>query len=109
MQPHGLSCQENVVKECGEEASIPPELAAKAIPTGVVSYTADQPEGCKRDVLFCYDLELPEDFQPKPLVGARTLSKAYLCHDVLIYTDMHLQHCKIDCVRLLESDPGLLR
>ena len=69
MQAHGLSCQENVVKECGEEASIPPELAAKAIPTGVVSYTADQPEGCKRDVLFCYDLELPEDFEPKPQVG----------------------------------------
>ncbi|KAK9854499.1 hypothetical protein WJX84_007700 [Apatococcus fuscideae] len=68
-QPHGLSCMENVVKECGEEASIPPELAQTAIPTGAVSYTADQPEGCKRDVLFVYDLELPEDFQPSPRDG----------------------------------------
>ncbi|KAK9819470.1 hypothetical protein WJX74_010523 [Apatococcus lobatus] len=68
-QPHGLSCKDNVVKECAEEASIPAELAKKAIPTGVVSYTADQPEGCKRDVLFCYDLELPQDFQPEPKDG----------------------------------------
>ena len=35
-------CRENVVKECQEEASIPPELAAQAVPAGVVSYTALQ-------------------------------------------------------------------
>ena len=59
---------ENVIKECGEEASISAELARQAIPTGAVSYTADQPEGCKRDVLFVYDLELPPDFEPRPQV-----------------------------------------
>ncbi|EFN51490.1 hypothetical protein CHLNCDRAFT_27994 [Chlorella variabilis] len=68
-QPHGLSCQENVVKECQEEASIPPELAAKAIATGAVSYTSLQAAGLKRDVLFCYDLELPLDFVPHPQDG----------------------------------------
>ncbi|KAL4423749.1 hypothetical protein ABPG75_001050 [Micractinium tetrahymenae] len=68
-QPHGLSCMENVVKECEEEASIPPELAARARPVGAVSYTSLQPAGLKRDVLFCFDLELPEDFVPKPLDG----------------------------------------
>lgn len=29
-----------------------------------------QPAGLKRDVLYCYDLELPADFVPKPLVRA---------------------------------------
>lgn len=36
------SCMENVVKECEEEASIPPELAARAQPVGAVSYTSLQ-------------------------------------------------------------------
>lgn len=38
MQPHGLSPSDNVVKECQEEASIPPALAATAKPVGAVSY-----------------------------------------------------------------------
>lgn len=60
---------ENVVKECEEEASIPPELAVHAKPVGAVSYTSLQPAGLKRDVLFCFDLELPVDFVPQPLVS----------------------------------------
>ena len=90
------SCRENVVQECQEEASIPPELAAQAVPAGVVSYTALQviaahskrvassarhlhgrlcaighrlqAAGLKRDVLSCYDLRLPPDFVPQPQV-----------------------------------------
>jgi 8-oxo-dGTP pyrophosphatase MutT (NUDIX family) len=68
-QPHGLSLAANVVKECQEEAGIPAALAAAAAPVGAVSYTALQPVGLKRDVLFCYDLELPQDFVPEPQDG----------------------------------------
>ena len=68
LQPHGLSPQENVIKECEEEASIPRELAQLAVPAGAVSYCSEQAEGLKRDVLFCYDLELPQDFVPEPQV-----------------------------------------
>ena len=39
LQPHGLSCAENVVKECEEEASIPEALALRARPAGAVSYS----------------------------------------------------------------------
>lgn len=42
LQPHGLSCAENVIKECEEEASIPVELAQRARPVGAVSYTSLQ-------------------------------------------------------------------
>jgi len=65
--PHGISPSTNVVKECGEEASIPQNLARKAISTGAVGYTSlDEQGNLKRDVLFCFDLELPFDFRPTP-------------------------------------------
>jgi 8-oxo-dGTP pyrophosphatase MutT (NUDIX family) len=63
-QPFGLGVRENLIKEAGEEAGIPAELAARAIPTGAVSYRCQRPEGLRDDVLFCYDLELPADFAP---------------------------------------------
>ncbi|KDD76359.1 hypothetical protein H632_c254p0 [Helicosporidium sp. ATCC 50920] len=68
-QPSSLSCRENLTKECWEEAGIPQELAQRAVPVGAVSYASLQPEGLKRDVLFCYDLELPADFVPVPQDG----------------------------------------
>ncbi|GIL75642.1 hypothetical protein Vretimale_15195 [Volvox reticuliferus] len=68
-QPHGLSCRDNVLKECAEEAGIPRELAATARPVGAVSYLTIAANGYKPDVLFCYDLELPADFIPTPQDG----------------------------------------
>lgn len=68
-QPYGLSCADNVAKECWEEAGVPPELAAAAVPVGFVSYVSLSEEGLKPDVLFCYDLQLPADFVPKPQDG----------------------------------------
>ena len=62
--PHGISPQENVVKECEEEANVPRALAEKAAAVGAVSYECAIPEGLKRDVLMCFDLRLPADFAP---------------------------------------------
>ena len=63
-QPHGLGVAENLIKEAREEAGIPAALAATAVPVGAVSYRCERPEGLRDDMLFCYDLELPEDFTP---------------------------------------------
>ncbi len=63
-QPFGLGVRENLIKEAGEEAGVPAALAARAIATGAVSYRCERPEGLRDDVLFCYDLELPENFTP---------------------------------------------
>lgn len=68
-QPYGISLAENVLKECHEEASIPAALAKEAMPVGAVSYTSLQQSGLKRDVLFCYDIELPPEFVPVPQDG----------------------------------------
>ncbi len=63
-QPIGLSLMDNLIKECGEEASIPPALAGQAIAVGEVSYRAEIDGALKPDTMFCYDLELPADFTP---------------------------------------------
>ncbi len=62
--PHDLGLAENLRKECMEEASVPEELAARAIPVGALSYCKETPVGLKPDTLYCYDLELPADFLP---------------------------------------------
>lgn len=64
--PAGLSPDETLVKEAAEEASVPAALAATALRTGRVSYILANDEGLRRDVLHCYDLELPADFTPQP-------------------------------------------
>ncbi|MFG0306497.1 MAG: DUF4743 domain-containing protein [Phycisphaerales bacterium JB040] len=63
-QPHGLSLQENLITECAEEASLPPELARRAVATGSVSYRMESERGIKPDTMFTYELELPADFTP---------------------------------------------
>ncbi|KAH7315267.1 hypothetical protein KP509_21G041900 [Ceratopteris richardii] len=63
-QSVGLSVRENVIKECEEEASICQEIAERALPVSAVSYEDIDSSRFKRDVLFCYDLELPLDFKP---------------------------------------------
>lgn len=62
--PAHLSPMANVIKEAGEEAGVPADLAAQAVPVGLVSYRMDDPKGVRRDTLFLYDLWLPADFQP---------------------------------------------
>ena len=63
--PAGITLQENLKKECWEEAGIASELAASAQLVGAVTYNATTAQGYKPDTLYCYDLELPADFQPQ--------------------------------------------
>ncbi|XP_008463363.1 nudix hydrolase 20, chloroplastic-like isoform X2 [Cucumis melo] len=63
--PQGISCGENLMKECKEEAGIPRSVSKEAIPVGAISYTDIKGYGYKRDVQFCYDLKLPESFVPE--------------------------------------------
>jgi 8-oxo-dGTP pyrophosphatase MutT (NUDIX family) len=60
---HGL--WETLVKEADEEATIPPDLIAEAVPAGAVSYRMETTLGIRDDVLFVYDLEVPAGFTPQ--------------------------------------------
>lgn len=64
-QPAGLTLSANLVKEADEEASIPAKLARRARPVGEISYRMQVAGGVRRDTLFIYDLDLPDDFTPK--------------------------------------------
>ena len=63
-QPAGISLDDNLIKECAEEAAIPHTLAQQAVATGAVSYCLQTAQGLRPDVLYTYDLELPADFVP---------------------------------------------
>ena len=110
-QPYGLGLMENVIKECGEEAGVPPALAARAVPVGAVKYRCAMPDGLRNDVAFCYDLELPGDFVPQnrdgemesfelwPLERALAVvrdSEAFKFNVALVTIDFALRHGVLD-------------
>jgi thiamine pyrophosphokinase len=64
--PAGLDAEETLVKEAAEEASLPAELALRARRVGRISYVMREETGIRRDVLHCFDLDLPEGVQPRP-------------------------------------------
>ena len=72
-QPIGLGLKENLIKECGEEAGLPVKISSQATSTSFISYTHLMPHmpegGVKPDQIFCFDIELPHDFDPKPIDG----------------------------------------
>lgn len=65
----GLSPAQTLIKEAGEEAAIPPDLASQAVLVGSFGYAMERQEGLRRDWLYAYDLFLPEDFIPEPTDG----------------------------------------
>ena len=68
-QPVGIGLLENVIKEAGEEASVPEPLARQAVPVGSISYVMEDGVGLKPDTMFCWDIELPREFVPKNTDG----------------------------------------
>lgn len=68
-QPAHLGLMDNLVKEAAEEADIPEALARAARPVGVVSYCHEDKWGLKPDVMLCYDLDVPADFEPRNTDG----------------------------------------
>jgi 8-oxo-dGTP pyrophosphatase MutT (NUDIX family) len=65
----GMGPADTLLKEAGEEAAVPLALAAQAKLVGTIRYDMERAEGLRRDLLYCYDLELPDDFIPRPSDG----------------------------------------
>lgn len=109
--PDGIDLEENLVKECFEEAGMTADLARQAKPVSLVSYNAVGPRGYKPDVLYCYDLELPADFRPfntdgeveefqlLPIEEVAALVRdtdAFKVNCNLVITDFLVRHGQID-------------
>jgi 8-oxo-dGTP pyrophosphatase MutT (NUDIX family) len=67
--PAGHTAEQTLLKEGEEEAGVPASLMQQARPVGLIRYAMERDEGLRRDVLHCYDLELPPDFRPEPQDG----------------------------------------
>jgi 8-oxo-dGTP pyrophosphatase MutT (NUDIX family) len=67
--PYGLSLAQNLVKECYEEAGMSEDLARQARPVGVITYRRLSDRGLRPDVIYCYDIELSDDFMPENTDG----------------------------------------
>lgn len=61
--------RQTLVRECHEEAGIPPELAARAVAVGSIRYAMQERLSLKVDRLDLFDLELPADFTPRAVDG----------------------------------------
>jgi 8-oxo-dGTP pyrophosphatase MutT (NUDIX family) len=61
----GLTRAEVLEKEAWEEAGIGAELARRATPGGTVRILREVPEGVQSEVIYVYDLALPDHFEPK--------------------------------------------
>jgi 8-oxo-dGTP pyrophosphatase MutT (NUDIX family) len=60
----GFSIETTIIKECWEEAGIPEQIAALAVPGRAVHVLQSLPEGTQAEQIFIYDLLLPQDFVP---------------------------------------------
>ncbi|MGF6923692.1 NUDIX hydrolase [Paraburkholderia sp. 40] len=61
----GFGIAETIVKECWEEAGIPPQIAASAVAGRTAHVLQSLPEGTQAEQIFIYDLALPADFAPR--------------------------------------------
>lgn len=67
--PAGHTVEQTLVKEGEEEANVPAALMRQARPVGIIVYAMERAEGLRRDVLHCFDIEIPETFVPEPQDG----------------------------------------
>lgn len=80
--PAGHTPWEALLKEAAEEASIEKDLSQQAQQVSRIVYALDRPEGLRRDILYCYDLFLPESFEPVAADGEVESFHLMPLHDV---------------------------
>ncbi|HWB48955.1 MAG TPA: DUF4743 domain-containing protein [Stellaceae bacterium] len=61
---NGHGAAQTLVKEAEEEAAVPAALVSRAVATGALTYRMETRHGIRDDVMFVYDLEVPDDFTP---------------------------------------------
>ena len=67
--PFDISPLENLKKECYEEAGMSEVLLLESKSVGLISYKYDYNLGGTEDILYCYDIELAEEFVPVCMDG----------------------------------------
>lgn len=109
----GASVEATLVKEAWEEAGIAEALAARAAATSVLHARREVPDGLHAEILYVYDLMLPETFVPAnqdgEVAGFRLLDlgavREELEHGAPYTADAAL--VAIDCLARCGRVPGL--
>ena len=65
----GFSARETMIKEAGEEAGVPLDLANQCLEVGIVSFWGQREDEVEPGTVYCYDLLLPANFVPVPEDG----------------------------------------
>jgi 8-oxo-dGTP pyrophosphatase MutT (NUDIX family) len=61
---NGYGAAATLAKEAEEEAGVPTQLIVSATAAGALTYRMETKLGVRDDVMFVYDLEVPENFTP---------------------------------------------
>jgi isopentenyldiphosphate isomerase len=77
--PRGFSARETLMKEALEEAGIATTLINDAKSTGAVRCKYEVAEGLHHEIMFVYDIVLPENFTPKNHDGEVA---DFTCHSI---------------------------
>lgn len=67
--PAGFTPHAAMLKEAEEEAGLSAALMAGAREVARIGYAMERPEGLRRDLLVCYDLDLPARWRPEARDG----------------------------------------
>lgn len=115
----GMDAAQTLVKEAAEEAAIPAALASRAVHVAEIAYAMERPEGLRRDLLHCYDLDLPESFTPHAADGevagfelwplARMLATVRTTDDVKFNVNLVLIDLFLRRGLIAEPEAGKLR
>ena len=62
--PYGKTAQQNLIKECAEEAGMSEILSLQAKAVSLITYNAATVKGFRPDVIYCYDILLDDSFTP---------------------------------------------
>jgi 8-oxo-dGTP pyrophosphatase MutT (NUDIX family) len=81
--PAGLTPWQTLIKEAEEEAAIPASQASRARHVASIAYTMERDEGLRRDVVHCYDVELPAEFVPQAVDGEVSAFELWPVADVM--------------------------
>ncbi|KAJ1738008.1 hypothetical protein LPJ78_005846 [Coemansia sp. RSA 989] len=116
---NGMGVHESMVKECGEEAAIPPEIAQQAKCTGTIQYFTQSELGLQPETQYIYDLELPAGFIPFPRDGEVESFELLSIDGVLVHlkNDDFKPNCAVCVIDFLirhgfitpENEPDFLR
>lgn len=95
-QPVDMGLRENLIKQAAEEAGIPPEIAARVRAVGAITYALQTPNGFRPDIIFNFDLALPESFSPVNTDGE--VEEFYLWSvERVLETVRDTDHFKFNC------------